>query len=169
MRLNKNHKDAFVRGVMNDVPVVDYRGQARKLMQDWLVEHMPPPVRAVYNDPELRKYLDSSHRYFHYVAGCFYGQALLEGSRDVPKALENKLRELDGKHEAQFENLAELRYKLNNTIAGCSTLKQALKLMPEFEKYLPTENEATKNLPAVANTVAALIEAGWPKDQTQEK
>lgn len=46
----------------------------------------------------------------------------------------------------------------------CSTLKTAKERLPEFEKYLPTERGTTGtiNLP-VANTVADLINAGWPK------
>lgn len=38
--------------------------------------------------------------------------------------------------------------------------------MPEAEKYLPKEAKSSTNVPAVANVVADLVKAGWPKGKT---
>jgi len=79
---------------------------------------------------------------------------------DAPKsALEAALKpysEEDEKYHSAISNL-------NSAIMSCGTLAALKKTFPEFEKYYPTEEQPTKNLPALANVVADLSKLGWPK------
>lgn len=51
--------------------------------------------------------------------------------------------------------------KLNAVVNGCTTLKQLRTRLPEFVQYMPEEETATRNLPAIANLVADLVHLGW--------
>ena len=43
-------------------------------------------------------------------------------------------------------------------------------MLPEFEKYLPAdEQKALRSVPVVANLVADFTKAGWPKDKAARK
>ena len=161
MRLNKNHKYAFVRAVLNDVPKEDFNQKRMDLLQGYLTRLMPPEVRAVYDKPELRPYLDKSF-YWKHTSGPFFG--LSEQAMELPKELEENVKTVLEAEREQTERIAQLREKLKAAINGCATRKQAVEAMPELEKYLPAEEEATRNLPAVTSTIAALVEAGWPKE-----
>ena len=72
---------------------------------------------------------------------------------------------LDAPCRAQKETVSKLRSEVKALIAACHTLKQARERLPEFAKYLPAERSpAPKQNPLmVANTVADLTKAGWPK------
>jgi len=46
---------------------------------------------------------------------------------------------------------------------ACTTTKQLRELLPEFDRYLPAEEEKTlRTLPVVQNIVADFVKAGWP-------
>ena len=52
-------------------------------------------------------------------------------------------------------------------MATVFTVDKFFEAFPEFEKYLPSEAQPTKNLPALANVVADLSKLGWPKNATK--
>lgn len=166
MRLTKYDKEAFVRAVMNDVPRIDYREQAQKLFDEWLVTKLPAEVAAVFKRNDLQHYLESfyvsrmpliSHRQ---IAAC---------GIELDDAIRERLEALDQLDTEQCDVHEQLKDKVTAVIYGCSTLKTATERLPEFVKYLPADRDGTgvTNLPAISNIVASLVAAGWPKQQTQ--
>lgn len=164
MRLAQYHRDAFVSAVMNDVPKTDYDEIAHKLAQDYLVERMPPKVRAVYDDKNLRRHLRSQSTGFPnplnnhplYTAPDYF---YIEQTPDL-KAL---VASVAAQKSAQDAQRANLRSKLTAVVKSCPTRAALAKALPEFEKYLPAEEAKSGNLPALANVVADFVQAGWPK------
>ena len=167
MRLNKRQKEAFVRAVMHDVPVVDHDEQAQKIglaaleklipkdIQEFAKKHPHWIQRIAYDTPRN-------------LRGIFFICPERWDERDSglvkkdPSAWDQlvKLGEAAGK---QMDERSKMESQLRGIIESCSTLEAAKKRLPEFEKYLPTEaNPVTANLP-VANLVADLNRMGWPK------
>lgn len=166
MRLNKYHKDAFVEAVLQDLPATDYDEIAQKLVRDAIVERMPAKVRAVYDDKDVRHWLRNewmsmpgSLQNFYCVTGSNNGE--------VPGELKERLLELSQLKREQTSKKNAFGHKIRAAIDSCQTRKQALELLPEFEKYLPKDTTSTgvSNLPAICNLVAELVQAGWPKDK----
>lgn len=168
MKLTKSDKEAFVRAVMDDVPKEDFQEQAHKLVTDYHFKKLPAKVRKVIAEigadwvrtwyVSLPCGLGSTH------CTTFDGQPHYD-ALEVPG-----VAELAEKEKAQSRTRRELKAKVEAMIAGCSTLKQAKERLPEFEKYLPQDRDGTGvgNLPAIANVVADLVTAGWPKDAKKE-
>lgn len=159
MRLTKSDKQAFVAMVMKDVPQVDYDELAQAYIRETVVASLPPKVREVYDDPKLRPYLDTG---WISTPGCL-NSFCMEGAGEfeAPPEYLDKLREFaDLKHE-QNQSRHKLEVKLVSAINSCNTLKQAHERLPKFTAYLPKESEPLKNLPAVANLVVSLMDAGW--------
>lgn len=163
MKLNNSDRDAFVNAVMDDVPQVDYSAQARKLVLDAAAAKLPPKVRALWNDKDLRSFV----RCDKWVRTPFGLDSVhippVEGA--VTPQLQSELENLAVLAQEQRTARRELERKVRATIISCSTLNQAKERLPEFEKYLPVDrgSTGTVNLPAVANVVADLTKAGWPK------
>jgi hypothetical protein len=163
MKLNKWHKEAFVTAVMADVPKVDHDEQARKLVNVWEKASIPPAVKkAMEQNPE---WFERKNLYTPGRLNSVSAYAKEDGyhiRQEFPE-LWSQLEELATAKAAQATQLQHLQAKLTSTINGCSTLKQALEILPEFEKYLPSEEAKTASLPMVSGMVAELIAAGWPK------
>ena len=169
MRLNKYHKDAFVEAVLQDLPATDYDEIAQKLVRDAIVERMPAKVCAVYDDKDVRHWLRNewmsmpgSLQNFYCVTGSNNGE--------VPGELKERLLELSQLKREQTSKKDAFGQKIRAAIDSCQTRKQALELLPEFEKYLPKDTTSTgvSNLPVINNLVAELVQAGWPKDKDAE-
>lgn len=164
MRLNKAHKEAFVRAVMDDLPYIDYNEQAQKLVTEYFAATCPPDVVAFNKKhPGLLK---TQHIATPYGLSGVYTPLALESfynTESAHPALWKKLVPLAEAAKAQRAKAEELRTKVRGLIEACSTRKQAAERMPEFEKYLPAEEAAPlENLP-VSSVVAELASAGWPK------
>lgn len=166
MRLNKYHKDAFVEGVLQDLPATDYDEVAQKLVRDAIVERMPAKVRAVYDDKDVRHWLRNERMLMPGSLQSFY---CVTGSNngEVPGELKERLLELSQLKREQTSKKYAFGQKIRAAIDSCQTRKQALELLPEFEKYLPKNTTGTgvSNLPAICNLVAELVQAVWPKDK----
>lgn len=168
MRLTKDDKNAFVQAVMNDVPQVDYQELVRQKIQKWCFDALPADLQ-----PAAKKYPEYfATSYIYTPIGCSavyaicapeHRGALFEGR--FP-AQWKELVALGAEYRAQSATLQALREKVTALISTCTTLKQAEERLPEFAKYLPTDRApaTTSNLP-VANTLAELQAAGWPKGE----
>lgn len=169
MRLNKYHKDAFVEGVLQDLPATDYDEVAQKLVRDAMVERMPAKVRAVYDDKDVRHWLRNE---WMSMPGSLQNFYCVNGSNmgEVPGELKERLLELSQLKREQTSKKDAFGHKIRAAIDSCQTRKQALELLPEFEKYLPKDTTSTgvSNLPVICNLVAELVQAGWPKDKDAE-
>lgn len=165
MRLTNTIREAFVRAVMNDVPQIDYEEQIVKVMQDDLAAQMPRKVRAVYDDLELRGWLNTPHMYVGHGVGYRY---LYGAEGAITEQAVKEISRLGELLEAQEESREALTAKLTGVANSVTTRKTLVEALPEFEKYLPEEVISTKNLPAIANVVSDLVKAGWPKGQTKQ-
>jgi hypothetical protein len=191
MNLNKTHKANIVRDIMADIPVVDHTAQAQALLQAKAVEKMPAEVRAVYDNPELRRWLavrfatHAAHlgganiiwqREREHGSGCslyayriHYNNAAED--RELVREVQGPLADLARAAEEQWKARTSMYEKLEAMLRGIRTLKQAKTLLePELHKYLPEEppkepKSAQASTALVPYVVAGLREMGWPKDQ----
>lgn len=170
MRLNKVHKRAFVKAVMDDLPSIDYNEQAQKLVEEYFAAKCPADVVAFNKKhPGLLK---TQRAATPYPLNGVYTPFALEACHNTESThpvLWKKLVPLAEAAKTQAEKAHSLREKVRGLIEACSTRKQAAERMPEFEKYLPAEETAPlANLP-VSNVVAELVSAGWPKGTEPRK
>ena len=164
MRLTKVIRDAFVRAAMADVPQRDYQAEIHKLLQDDAISKLPPKVKAIADDKDLRHFLKTES---HHISGyqCSNVRVMHPEYTRSPKVNE-KVEALLVEFAEQRARLDALRTKLAATADAVSTRKALVDLLPEFEKYLPAdEAKAIATLPAVANVLSDFVKAGWPKNQ----
>jgi hypothetical protein len=162
MKLTKVDREAFVRAVMNDVPMIDYNEEARVLAMKHLVAALPSAVRTLWDDNTLRGYVKVRTHFMQHPLCNVTGP---EG--DFSIAVTAQIDSLAAAMSAQRVDRDVLRGRIATMIEGCSTLAQATKALPEFVKYLPAERDRTgaTNLPVISGVVADLTKAGWPKEQ----
>ena len=149
MRLDKWTKESIFRAIRNDIPK-----PANKVadLQILVVKKMSPPVRNIYkkNPSALRIASFGVHEYFTER----YGEIVV-GDADYKTVLQP--------FRDEVVRYNEVCKKLETAIMACNSLAALKKLLPEFIKYFPTEDQPTQNLPAVANLVADMTKLGWPK------
>lgn len=165
MRLTNEIRDAFVRGVMKDVPQEDYDTQLRDLAMKKAVARLPEKVRAIWKDASIRDYITTGrinvqYKYIDGLPGVTdYGTWIGE---DPPNEWFNDLKDLVAASKRQDEKIMAVEAKVRAVAYSCTTRKQLLEALPEFEKYLPEVAPKASDLPAVANLVKDLVELGWP-------
>ena len=165
MNLTKTDKAAFVRAVMADVPRVDYNEKARALLSAWDREAMPAPVRAIWDDVSLRRFL-SRDCYHSNPKGLNSFSTVALRASDLAPERAAQIEKLAVESRAQSVERNKLEGVMASTIAPFRTLAAAKKGLPEeLHKYLPADRDATgvTNLPAVASPVDLLKAMGWPK------
>lgn len=166
MKLTVNDKAAFVRAVLADLPQVDYKEQAVKCITAAAIARFPEDLQAV-----AAKYPNAIRLTKLYLNPPLYEVAVpTMGGNFAPiaandTATRNKIAELTAASKAQEAVRDALELSLKGVIAACTTLKQAQERLSEFAKYLPAERapKPLGGLP-VANIIADLTAAGWPKD-----
>ena len=154
MKFNKLTKQAIVRAIIQDIPPID--AQARALaIHAAIVKAMSPEVRKLFK----------THPAALRTATVRYSSPFRTWGHDVTvgDVTDEKIKEILKPYEKQEEERGQAENKLRHAFEGINTLKQALTTFPEFKKYYPTEEEPTKNLPALANVMADLSKLGWPK------
>ncbi len=193
MNLDKGYKARIVRAIMADIPVIDYSAQAQALLQAKAIERMPAEVRAIYDNPDLRGWLQARMVFFeghlhacsmfwqrtsnvaHYGGHSVYAERthnnIGEEDRKLVAEVKAQMDKLARAAEAQWRVRCSMEDKLFSMLASIRTLRQAKTLLePELHKYLPEELPKSRK-PAQASTalvpyvVAGLREMGWPKDQ----
>ena len=195
MNLSLSVKAGIASKIMRDIPRIDYAVLIQEHVQKVALEMMPASARALYEDENLRPFLNGSVGI--YVSGCndighvggiFWRapndranlyvvnvnrngdiddmtRALLEAVRE-PVALLAKLA------DEQFRARRNMEHKLRELMASVRTLKQAkLVLEPELHKYLPVDVYSARNRASstgtelVLHVVSDLTAMGWTKDQ----
>ena len=153
MKLTKSSKKAIVSAIMYDVPkyVPSFEEGVRKLQEE-VVKAMSPEVHKMYKNRPNALAKEYIHGYSHGFDSTFY---VIAGDVDMEPILEP--------YKVAHDERYAIRTKIEGIVEGCTTTTQLRKLLPEFDKYIPTDAEPTKNLPAVANVVADLTKMGWPK------
>jgi hypothetical protein len=155
MKLNKLTKQAIVRAIIQDLPPIDKEARALAIT-DAIVKAMDPAVRKLYKiQPKALR-----------TASVPYTNPFRHWGDDivVGDVTNEQIKAIIAPYKQQEEERDAMHRKLTAAFEGISTLKQALTTFPEFKKYMPTEAEPTKNLPALANVMADLSKLGWPKD-----
>jgi len=173
MKLTTSIRDSFINAAMQDVPSVDYLKQAQDIFEKAALDALPAAVARFYNDPKTKSYVNltfiSLAGFSHYIP--HESHRALWGS-DAVEFLGSKSEELEKLQQAYNEEVAkhiELRNSLHSVASSCTTRKQLLEALPEFEKYLPALTDKPDNLPAVSNVVGAFVKAGWPKGSPKLK
>ncbi|MCL2874719.1 MAG: Nmad5 family putative nucleotide modification protein [Betaproteobacteria bacterium] len=149
MKLNQYQKQAFVRAVMDDTPFPSDE-QIKDEVQAAVVEAMSSAVREVYRIAPNALATNTAC-----VCLSYYSTRFVVGDVDLHRVTQPWTERL--------RKRAEAKNQLEGVVNGCSTLAQLKKMLPEFEKYMPSETMPTKNLPVIANIVTSLTELGWPK------
>lgn len=164
MRLSKTDKKSIVRAIMDDVPMTDYPRVLQKEVQEAAYQAMPPSVKAVYDNPDTRHYLEKNRTDYIPNIGYVYYVGLIDMGN-----LKVKYMDMSIAAKKQDDARAELANKLTAVLAPITTLKQAKVLLPEFEKYFPAERARVKtdNLPT-ALVFSDLTKLGWPKSKEKE-
>lgn len=173
MRLTNSDREAFIASAMDDVPKRDYSTEARNIVLNALRAVVPAELQKM-----IVKYDEwfGSHRVNMPTRISDFHTKLVKSYIDWDKVVADEkqrelIRDLAREAKAQDEARDALKSKLRAAIFSCTTLKQALELMPEFAKYLPAERDGvvTRSMPAIANLVADLTAAGWPKGKKNAK
>jgi Nucleotide modification associated domain 5 len=163
MKLTKQMREGFVARVMSDVPRIDYAERWRKRALEVAVDALPGALQPIYSlYPEYIRtgYVGSGAGHSGYLP-------VGDGHHDRVRTLIQNDSVAVGAIaacEAQNDTFAALKAKLEGVAAACTTCEQLLAALPELEKYVPVSPEPTRNLPALANLVADLVHAGWPKE-----
>ena len=170
MKLTNLIRAAFVIGVMNDVPSKADNSEAiRKLVVDDMVQRLPTNVRKVWNNTSTRHFLKTD---FNSYGGISVNYPAAQQSNRWNKpaltpAIQAQVTTLQEETTQDLITRNALLTKIKAAAYGCTTRKQLVELLPEFEKYLPEDSaKATRtNLPAVANLLSEFTKAGWPKNK----
>ncbi len=170
MKLTNLIRDAFVTGVMNDVPSKSDNSEAiRKLVVDDMVQRLPASVRKLWDDKANRHWIKTD---FNSYGGVSINYPSTERSNawNKPALTPAVQAQVDALYEETTKDQATraaLHAKIKAAAYSCTTRKQLVELLPEFEKYLPEDSaKATRtNLPAVANLLSEFTKAGWPKNK----
>lgn len=160
MRLTNSIRSAFVKSVMNDTPSVDYTELMQKEANRIGRAMMPPEVAAAYDKhPDwFSAQWTSIGKWQGY--GPFPACTVYFVAADIQ--VMNQLKALEyEQHQAR----KQLRNQLEQIAASATTTKALAEALPEFARYLPTDEAKARNLPALANVVADFVKAGWPKSQ----
>lgn len=165
MKLTKYIREAFVRTAMQDVPQIDYLEKIRSAAN----KEIEGAKKAAGIHEVSSERLSRNWSYVRDSKGnvvvTIYAAGLLDAELNVMFGSPEIIAMADG-HINQKLELDSLRNKLEGAIAACTTRKQAVEALPEFEKYLPAdEPKALRSLPAIANVAADFVKAGWPKDK----
>ncbi len=167
MKLTKAIREAFVRSVMNDVPMVDYDEQASKLVLAALDAFWVGNIGPLAQRQKMVEHKIISGTYYnlpnplHSTYG--YGPDTYRWVDQQP-ALHNELCAIAKEKHAQNIRHEELRRKIEGVANSVTTRKALADALPEFEKYLPEDAPAAvRSLPVVQNVVADFVKAGWPK------
>lgn len=165
MRLTNFIRDAFVRAAMADVPKINYEEQAHGIARAYMQAEFKRVFPKIDINGEARNWLNKSSVDMPGSIGnvhCITPEWGYLKTKPVWEELQ-KLASLNSEQNAKHRDLRE---RLNSVAYSCTTRKQLLEALPEFETYLPAEEgKAARNLPAVANVLSDFVKAGWPKNQ----
>ena len=172
MKLTNYMRDAFIRAVMADVPAEDTKGfeaEVHKLVLDDALSKCPPQVRALWNDPKTQPWVSTNYIGFSdRTHGAYFSSLVVpSANRDnysMSDKVVEKVKVIGVQKKAVVESRLELERKLRAVAHSVTTRKLLAEALPEFEKYLPADQEkAVRSLPVVANVVSDFVKAGWPK------
>ena len=159
MKLTNNLRSAFVRAAMADVPSVDFHNEIGKALHKHLTAKR---IKLGIDKVPLDRL---KHNYTYMGGQSFACVGLTDAEVKEIQSMPDMVALVKNQQE-QSTRQNVLSEQLTAAIAGCTTRKQAVDALPEFDKYLPEDTVAAmRSLPAIANVVTDFVKAGWPKNQ----
>jgi len=165
--LSKAVKDGMIRSIVADIPEEDFQAQGREFILEAVVAKLPPKVRAVWNDADLRPYIKTAR----ISTGCNRISAnvpWLDSWADaenvkavVGQETWNTFLDYCASNTRQIETRRELYRTLEANFASVRTRKQFIERFPELQKYLPEDRSSPANLPATNDLMERLKAAGF--------
>lgn len=168
MRLTNLMRETFVRAVMLDVPYVRYEEEITKAIKQAARSAMPEVIKAIADKEELASWLHEGYLYAENFSSVrvFKPEDTSNNLKTYCPNDYEAIEVLIKKKKVQSDERQTLERKLQACASACSTRKQLLDMLPEFEKYLPDdEKKVAKSYPMVANVVSDFVKAGWPKNK----
>ena len=160
MKIDKYVRQSIVKAIMADVPKPN-KTKRRADLQATLVKAMSPAVRKVFK--ESPGALKTEHVGDLTYDGTWDSRHVIVG--DVTGEMVKKIIQ---PYVDEDDSIYAAHNKLRGAVDSCTTRKQLMDRLPEFEKYFPAEGvPISKNLPALANVAADLSKLGWPKQATK--
>lgn len=164
MKLTNYMRDAFIRAAMDDVPNIDHGEAIRDAGIKFAVAKLPPKVRALWNDKELRGYIKTDSAFVGQYTTVHY-----PGTSDIEQQVIDACEPMVAAAKAQRETRDALQARLRSVAYACTTRKALLDALPEFEKYLPQDDAAVnRSMPVVSGVVTEFVKAGWPKKPSKK-
>ena len=134
MRLTNQMRDAFVRDVAAKLPHTDYEERIRAIVQEDAIAQLPEAVRKIYEDPDLRPYLNTS--YYYGGINSIAIPCRVDCSPQISDYARIKVAKLKEGHARQKERDTRLKTQLHAVAAGCNTTQQLREALPEFAKFV---------------------------------
>lgn len=169
MRLNNLIRDSFVRAAMQDVPKVDHQAQAAAIVRKAVAEIFGEEFPGIdFQKAQASGWLEKRGVSLPGPLKAIYMASPRYDLLEKRKEIWDTLISIAAQSKAQTQRIEHLTGQLRSAAYACTTRKQLVEALPEFEKYLPEdEAKAVRTLPALANVAAEFIKAGWPKSATQ--
>lgn len=162
MKLTKLMRSSFVNAVMADVPQTDYQELVIKAIQKEAMANMPADVRKLWDDPDMQNWVRIEHKYNRLASVPVPS----DGGFKLSQKLNEEITAWIAADQEQKNTLDKLRGNTARLADSCATREALVKMLPEFEKYMPADEEtACKTLPAVTNIMESFVAAGWPADR----
>lgn len=165
MRLTKTTRNIFINSVMADVPKIDYDQQIEDAIRQEFIDALPPAVRRLWDDSQLRCYVKEGevrnpHTYGYTIVPAYQKNMSYEASKKVLELCELRMQ--------QKEKRQELSNMLHAVAWGHNTDKSLREALPELAHYVPRDGTtaADRTVPALTGVVDAFKKAGWPADKT---
>ena len=156
MRLTNYLRDAFVRNVSNNIPVV--KAPSSTLIQEMCYNLADPRLKIIYDDEKLRKQLQTSWVYLEETRG--YIHSLGVDWEELPAVIN---------YREKLQKRREAIDKLRRAAYGCKTLKELREALPDLIDYMPDENKPAKiSVPMVVGVVEELTAVGLTLGATNE-
>lgn len=169
--LTKTLREQIVRSILADIPFDDGVQAARDAALDAALALLPPKVRAVWDDPDIRGYIVTRVIYTH-GSGIGVNTPVNEHTFWGRDGRDDRMARLFGRDGATaFEQAAldvqkrredrdAVKTRLTAAVASVRTVKAFREAYPDLAKYAPAEVEKVANLPATTDLMDTLKAAG---------
>lgn len=161
MKLTKYIKREIYNAILKDLPdYINYREQAQSAVWVDSTNQLPVEIKeAIKINPDVKNYIGVASNYIA-ECGCmslwsYIHYKMSEDTRTEVNRIHLLIEEQDTKRRDIKANLWAL-------IDACTTMESFMKNYPEFNNYVPKEDQPTINLPAV-QLLNEMKNIGWGK------
>lgn len=172
MRLNKFERRQIIRSIRKEMPAIPHATDAEKLARECYAKRMPQRVRAIYDDPALRPFLNTEHVLFLSTDKETRLHVAVHTTPDrpaLPERDQKRITRLLDKHQAAETERRTAVDRIADVLESCSTIRQARERLPApLHKHLPADErpQPPKKLPAPTDLMHNLRKVGY-RDQSR--